>query len=124
MGARPGVAAIPDTISASRYLSRSPPNGLEHVKATVVGLVSPHVLQVVDLARKADSGINVDWHLRDTVARTVDDLGHQYNARDLLSAYIHGLETAAGEAGPNRKGYADALQVAAAMARRQLETGD
>jgi len=42
-----------------------------------------------------------------------DDLGLQYNARDLLSAYIQWLETAAREAGQARQAYASVLQAAA-----------
>jgi hypothetical protein len=91
---------------------------VEHVKATIVGLVTPHVLRVVDLANQAEAGINVDWHLRDAVAKTIDELGHQYNARDLLSAYVHGLETAANDAPRSRGAYAGALQAAALAARR------
>lgn len=94
------------------------------MKATIVGLVTPHVLRIIDLANEAEKGINVDWHLRDAVARTMDDLGHQYNARDLLSAYIQGLETAAQEAGQVRRAYAGALRAAAAVAARNLREGD
>lgn len=90
------------------------------MKATIVGLVTPHVLAVIDLARQAESGIIVDWHVRNTVARTGDDLGGLYNAADLLAAYIHGLETAAADAGP-RKVYAGVLQSAAALAARELK---
>ena len=54
--------------------------------ATVVGLVTPHVLSIIDLAKQADAGVNIDWHLRDTVAKTVNDLGQQFNARALLGA--------------------------------------
>jgi hypothetical protein len=94
------------------------------VKVTIVGLVTPHVLKVVDLAREAETGVNVDWHVRDAVARTVDDLGHQYNAPELLSAYIHGLETVAQEAGKGRYAYASALKSAAAQAARHLKDRD
>lgn len=94
------------------------------MKATIVGLVTPHFLRVIDLAKQAETGVNVDWHLRDAVAKTIDDLGHQYNARDLLSAYIQGLETAARDAGKGRKLYTDMLQAAASMATRELEKLD
>ena len=80
------------------------------MKLTIVGLVTPHVLRVIDLANQAETGANVDWHLRDAVVKTVDDLGHQYNARDLLSAYIQGLETAAQDAVRMRNVYAGALK--------------
>ena len=92
------------------------------MKATVVGLVTPHVLSIIDLAKQADAGVNIDWHLRDTVAKTVNDLGQQFNARDLLGAYIHGLETAAqAPAQAVRKAQVRVLQDAAAMATRELE---
>ena len=94
------------------------------MKATIVGLVTPHVLRITDLAKEAETGINVDWHLRDAVAKTVDDLSHQFNARDLLSAYVQGLETVAHEAPPARKAYARALQAAAAIAARSLNDRD
>ncbi len=90
------------------------------MKATIVGLVTPHVLRVIDLAKMAETGVNVDWHLKDAVAKTVDDLGYQYNARDLLSAYVKGLEAAAQDVGQSRKAYAGALQAAAAIAAREL----
>lgn len=90
-------------------------------KATIVGLITPHFLKVIELAKQAEAGVNVDWHVRDTVAKTIDDLGHQYNARDLLSAYIQGLETAARDAGQGRKLYTGMLQIAASMAAREIE---
>ena len=91
------------------------------MKATVVGLVTPHLLRIIDLAKQAETGTNVDWHLRDAVAKTAEDLGHQYNAHDLLSAYAQGLETAAQEVGPGRHAYAGALKTAAAQAARTLK---
>ena len=94
------------------------------MKATVVGLVTPHVLRIMDLAKQAESGVNIDWYLRDAVAKTINDLGHQYNARELLSAYIQGLQAAADDAGRVRKAYADALQAAAAIAERDLKNRD
>lgn len=90
------------------------------MKATVVGLVTPHVLRVIDLAKMAEAGTNVEWHLRDAVARTLADLGQQFNARDLLSAYVNGLESAAAAAPPFRKAYADALRAAAAVAAKEF----
>ena len=90
------------------------------MKVTVVGLVTPHVLRVVDLARQAEAGVNVDWHLRDAVAKTVEDLGQQYNAPELLSAYVHGLETVAEEAGNGHFAYASAVKSAATQAARHL----
>lgn len=94
------------------------------MKATLVDLVTPHVLRVIDLAEQAEKAVNIDWHLRDTVAKSIDDLGHQYNARDLLSAYQHGLETAVREAGRGRLFYAEALKAAAAIATRHLKARD
>lgn len=91
------------------------------MKATIVGLVTPHVLRVLDLAKQAETGANVDWHLRDAVARTVADLGEQYNAADLLATYVQGLQGAAEDAAQARKLYAGALQSAAAAAARALE---
>jgi hypothetical protein len=91
------------------------------VKPTIAGLVTPHLFRVVDLAKQAETGANVDWHVRDAVARTIDELGHQYNARNLCAAYIEGLETAAGEARQARKWYARVLQMAAQTARHLEE---
>ena len=94
------------------------------MKATVVGLVTPHVLRIMDLAKQAESGVNIDWYLRDAVAKTINDLGHQYNARDLLSAYQHGLETAAQQAGRGRHFNGNALKAAAAIVTRDLKGRD
>ena len=92
------------------------------MKATVVGLVTPHVLRVIDIAKQAESSVvNVDWHLKDAVAKTLDEVGGQFNAPSLLAAYVQGLQTTAQEAGPGRKTYADVLQKAAAIAARHLE---
>lgn len=87
------------------------------MKPTIAGLVTPHLFRVVDIAKQAETGANVDWHVRDAVTRTIDELGRQYNARDLCSAYIRGLETAADEARQARKWYARVLQMAAHTAR-------
>jgi hypothetical protein len=87
------------------------------MRATVVDLVTPHLLRVVDLANEAQKGVNVDWHLRDAVARTMRELGEQYNAPVLVASYIEGLETAAGLAVPTRVAYIGVLQAAAAAAR-------
>ena len=91
------------------------------MKPTVANLVTPHLLKVVDLAKQAEIGGNIDWHLRETVARTIEALGHQYNARDLLSTYIAGLESAAREKGRVYSAYARALQAAADQASLHLE---
>ena len=61
------------------------------MKATIVGLVTPHLLRVVDLANEAEKGVNVDWHLRDDVARTMGELWQQYNSDALVAAYVEGL---------------------------------
>lgn len=89
--------------------------------ATVAGLVTPHLLKVVDLARQAETGANVDWHVRDAVAKTLGELVHQYNAKDLLTAYVQGLANAAEEAAHGRKMYARVLRAAAEQAVRELE---
>ncbi len=94
------------------------------MRTTVVGLVTPHVLSVIDLANQAETVVNVDWHLRATVTKTVDELAHQYNARDLLTAYIGGLETAAQKVDRTRKAYIGVLQSAAAIASRRLNELD
>lgn len=106
---------------ALRYLPLFGTNQVESMKRTVVGLITPHVLTIADLAKRAETGANVDWHVRDAVAKTIDGLGLQYNARDLLSAYIQWLETAAREAGQARQAYASVLQAAAAAAARHLQ---
>lgn len=87
------------------------------MKATVAGLVTPHLLRVVDLANEAEKGVNVDWHVRDSVARTMAELGEQYNAPALVAAYVEGLEAAAGQATRTRVKYIGVLQAAAAAAR-------
>ena len=87
------------------------------MKATIVGLVTPHLLRVVDLANEAQKGVNVDWHVRDAVARTMGELGEQYNAPALVAAYVEGLEAAADQAAKNRSAYIAVLKAAAAAAR-------
>ena len=93
------------------------------MKATIVGLVTPHVLRVIEVARQAETGANVDWHLRDAVARTFAELGHQYNAGDLLAAYVQGLEAAADAASQARRASASALRAAPALGARELRRG-
>ena len=92
-------------------------NQVDPMKATVAGLITPHVLLIADLAGQAEKGAKVDWHVRDAVARTIRELGLQYNAQDLLASYVQWLETAASEAGQAREAYARVLQAAAAAAR-------
>jgi len=87
------------------------------MRATVVGLVTPHLLRIVELANQAEKAVNVDWHVRDSVATTMRELGDQYNAPALVTAYIDGLESAAGLATRNRVAYIGVLQAAAAAAR-------
>jgi hypothetical protein len=87
------------------------------MSATVVDLVTPHLLRVVDLANEAEKGVTVDWHVRDAVARTMAGLGDQYNAPALVASYIEGLEAAAGLAVPTRTAYIGVLRAAAAAAR-------
>jgi hypothetical protein len=88
------------------------------MRATIVGLVTPHLLRIVDLAQQAEQGVNVDWHLRDAVTTTMRELGDQYNAQALVASYIEGLESAAHQATKNRAGYVRALESAAASARK------
>lgn len=87
------------------------------MNATVVGLVTPHLLRIVDLANDAEKGINVDWHVGDTVARMMAELGQLYNAPALAAAFVEGLETAAVQAPRSRGAYIGTLQAAAAAAR-------
>ena len=87
------------------------------MNATVVDLVTPHLLRIIDLANEAEKGVNVTWHVRDAVAKTMDQLGHQYNASALTDAYLGGLESAAGQAAATRVAYIGVLQAAAVAAR-------
>lgn len=87
------------------------------MKATVVGHVTPHLLRIVDLANDAERGINVDWHVRAAVTKTLNDLGQQYNGPELVTAYIDGLESAVAQPAKGRTEYARILQVAVAAAR-------
>jgi len=88
------------------------------MKTTVAGLVTPHLLRIVELANNAQNGAKVDWHVRDAVAKTMDDLGRQANASDLVAAYLEGLEYAAAQAPKARTEYTGVLQAAADAARR------
>ena len=87
------------------------------MKATVVGLVTPHLLRVVDLATNAEKGMNVDWHVRDTVARTMAELGDMYNGPALVAAYFEGLEGAVAQAPRAHLEYIRVLKAATAAAR-------
>ena len=89
-------------------------------KATVVGLVTPHLLRVVDLANQAEKGANVDWHVRDAVSKTMVELGDQYNATVLVAKYLEGLANAANQAPRARLTYVAVLRAAADAARRLL----
>ena len=88
------------------------------MRTTVVGLVTPHLLRIVDLANDAEKGANVDWHVRDTVAKTMGELGDQFNAPALVAAYVEGLENVAAQAPKARVEYVRVLQAAADAARR------
>ena len=88
------------------------------MKTTVAGLVTPHLLRIVDIANSAQNGAKVDWHLRDSVANTMRNLGDQANAAELVAAFVAGLENAASQAPKTRPEYAGALQAAADAARR------
>ena len=87
------------------------------MRATVVNLVTPHLLRIVDLGNQAEKGAKVEWHVRDAVAKTMRELGEQYNAPALVAAYLEGLETVAGQAAGTRVVYVGVLQAAAAVAR-------
>jgi len=88
------------------------------VKATAASLVTPHVLRIVDLANNAQNGARVDWHVRDTVAKSMGILSDQANAQELVAAYLEGLESAAAQAPKARMEYARTLQAAVDEARR------
>lgn len=88
------------------------------MRATVVGLVTPHLLRVVDLANQSEKGVNVDWHLRDAVSKTMAELADQHNGPALVTAYIEGLESVAGQAPRSRTAYIRILQAAAEAARK------
>ena len=89
------------------------------MRATVVGLVTPHLLRVVALADQAEKGVvAVDWHIRETVTATMAELGDQYNASALVASYVEGLEHAASQVPRPRVAYARALQIAIDTARR------
>ena len=87
------------------------------MKATAVGLVTPHVLRVVDLATQAEKGVNVEWSIRGAVNGTLSDLQEHYNAAELTAAYIEGLDSLVAQAGNRRLDYLRALQAAVAAAR-------
>jgi hypothetical protein len=87
------------------------------MRTTVVGLVTPHLLRVIDLANEAQKGKNVDWHVRDAVTKTMGELADQHNAQALVASYIEGLENAASQAAWARTEYIRVLQTAAAAAR-------
>ena len=87
------------------------------MRATVVGLVTPHLLRIVDLATQAENRVNVEWHVRDAVAKTMRELSEQYNATTLVSSYIEGLESAADQAATTRVAYIGVLRTAAAAAQ-------
>lgn len=88
------------------------------MNATVVGLVTPHLMRVVDLANQAEKGVNVDWHLRDAVTKTMFELSDQFNASSLVAAYIDGLETAITQAPKNHPMYVGVLRSAVGTARQ------
>jgi hypothetical protein len=88
------------------------------MKTTVAGLVTPHLLRIVELANNAQNGAKVDWHVRDAVAKTMGELGTQANASELVGAYVEGLDNAAAQAPKSRMEYTGVLQAAADAARR------
>jgi hypothetical protein len=88
------------------------------MRTTVVGLVTPHLLRVVDLANNAEKGANVDWHVRDAVTKTMAELSDQFNATSLVAAYVEGLENLLAQAPKARTYYVGVLKAAAEAARR------
>ncbi|GAB3750329.1 hypothetical protein [Lysobacter olei] len=86
-------------------------------KATVVGLVTPHLLRIVDLANEAEKGVKVEWHLREAVRKTMSELGDLYNGPSAVAAYVDGLANAAAGAPQKREAYASVLRAAADLAR-------
>jgi hypothetical protein len=88
------------------------------MKSTVAGLVTPHLLRIVDLANNAQNGAKVEWHVRDAVAKTMSGLGDQANAAELVAAYVEGLENAVAQAPKTRVEYTGVLQSAVDAARR------
>jgi len=87
------------------------------MSTTVVGLVTPHLMRIVDLANEAEKGVNVDWVVRGTVSMTMTELRDQWNGPALVAAYIDGLENVAANAVPTRDLYIRVLKAAAAAAR-------
>lgn len=85
--------------------------------ATVVGLVTPHLLRVVDLANEAEKGVKVEWHLREAVRRTMTELGDLYNGPSAVAAYIEGLENVAAGAPKQREAYVRVLRAAIEIAQ-------
>lgn len=88
------------------------------MRTTVVGLVTPHLLRIVDLANEAQKGVNVHWHLNDAVAHSMAELADQYNATTLVAAYLEGLDNVAAQAPAAKTDYLRVLQTAAETARR------
>lgn len=87
------------------------------MKETVANLVAPHLLRVIELASQAEKGVNVDWHVRGVVMKTLADLDQHYNGPELTAAYIDGLDVAAAQAQRTREDYVRVLRAAAAVAR-------
>lgn len=84
---------------------------------TAIDLVTPHLLRVVSLARQAESGVNVSWHVRDAVTKSLGDMRGQYNEAALVSSYVEGLAAEAERAPVSRDAYAEALRLAVATAK-------
>lgn len=87
------------------------------MSTTVVGLVTPHLLRIVDLANEAEKGVNVDWVVRGTVSSAMAELRDQWNGPALVAAYIDGLDNVAANTPPTRDVYVRVLKAAAAAAR-------
>lgn len=110
------------TSSFCRTMCSAFPHGSNQMdaRATVVGLVTPHLLKIIDLAEKAESGVFVEPLVGNAVNATIRELADQYNVKDLLLGYVEGLESVAEDAGPSRKAFAGVLKSAAAIAARDL----
>lgn len=119
MVAAAGADCDPLPASARRAALTCPRAGnkVEWMNHTVAGLVTPHLLRVVDLANEAEKGVNVDWHLRGAVDATMRELRDQWNAPALVASYLEGLENVASQAPAHRTAYARALQAAVSTAR-------
>lgn len=89
-------------------------------RATIVGLVTPHLLRIVDLAHEAEKTVNVDWHVRDAVTRSIEELSGLWNAPAAMAAYLEALESAIAQAPKQRQPYVGVLRAAVDTAQRLM----